>query len=245
MCTVTFIPSQEGYRLGMNRDEHRTRVKGVFSAPRTQGLTQVAGPTEPTGGMWTGANSFGVTYALLNWYSRPVADIQSPISRGKLVESVAWLPAEDEVQDYFVGQELGRFRPFRLVGIFGFEQKVREWCWDGLQLGLLEHSWKIRHWASSGFDEMGAQKVRGEVFKSISDQSNLNGSQWLRSFHRSHIPEKGAMSVCMHRSEAATVSYTEFFVEGGLATVNYFNGPPCEVERSVSAEIRLVPNRAY
>ncbi|MDA7645651.1 hypothetical protein N8642_04755 [bacterium] len=240
MCTVTFIPSREGYRVGMNRDEHRTRVKGVFSGPRTQGQTQVVGPAEPTGGMWIGANSFGVTYALLNWYSRPFDGIGKPISRGKLVESVAWLGAKNEVQAYLVGQELKRFRPFRLVGVFGAEKKVSEWCWDGIQLGLLEHSWKIRHWASSGFDELGAQQARRNVFESLSDSSELNGSQWLRSFHRSHLPEKGAMSVCMHRSEAATVSYTDFVVESGLVTVNYFDGPPCEVASSAEAEILLV-----
>jgi hypothetical protein len=244
MCTVTFIPSREGYRLGMNRDESRTRVKGVFSGPRTQGQSQVVGPSEPTGGMWTGANSFGVTYALLNWYSRPVAGIKDPISRGVLVEAVAWLDSKKEVQDHVARQELKRLRPFRLIGVFDAEKKVSEWCWNGLELGLLEHSWEARHWASSGYDEQGAQQARRSVFKSLSGTMDLDGSQWLRSFHRSHLPEKGAMSVCMHRSEAATVSYTEFVVESGLVTVNYFDGPLCQVDRSKTAKIALVPSRA-
>jgi len=194
--------------------------------------------------MWTGANSFGVTYALLNWYSRPVSGIKEPISRGKLVESVAWLGAEKEVQDHVAGQELKRFRPFRLVGVFGAEKKVSEWSWDGLELGVLEHSWESRHWASSGFDEAGAQQARRKVFDSLSDSQVSNGSQWLRSFHRSHLPVKGAMSICMHRSEAATVSYTEFVVERDLVTVNYFDGPLCEVESNAVVEIQLVPSRA-
>lgn len=230
--------------MGMNRDEQRTRVKGIFSEPRLQGRVRVAGPSEPSGGMWAGTNSFGVTYALLNWYARPFAEIQEPISRGVLVESVAWLGIPSEVQALIERQDLKRYRPFRLLGVFGAEKTLWEWRSDGTLFEVLKHSWERRHWASSGYDEAGAQQARKEVFITLSHSSELTGKEWLRSFHRNHLPEKGAMSVCMHRSEAATVSFTEFEIDRQLATVTYFNGPPCEVEQGGSVQIPVISRRS-
>jgi len=53
---------------------------------------------------------------------------------------------------------------------------------------------------------------------------------WLRRFHSSHAshaPEIGPYSICMHRNDAATVSYTEVVVSRRITRMRYQSGSPC------------------
>jgi hypothetical protein len=45
--------------------------------------------------------------------------------------------------------------------------------------------------------------------------------------HRSHGTERGPYSTCMHREDAATVSYTEVTVSRQRADMSYTPGTPC------------------
>ncbi|MCS1410311.1 MAG: hypothetical protein M2R45_03503 [Verrucomicrobia subdivision 3 bacterium] len=228
MCTVTFIPTPDGYRLGMNRDEQRTRAKGGFSDLRLKGLS-VLGPSEPTGGMWTCANATSSALALLNWYSKPVAPIKNPVSRGALVAALAGCRQSGETaKSQLFKQPLNRILPFRLIVVFGAEQSLREWRWDTEKVTFVDHSWSSRQWASSGYDEPAVQRSRQEVFERALSLEGAGEIEWLRSLHGSHEPTKGALSICMHRKEAATVSYTETDVDRERVRVRYCNGPLCE-----------------
>jgi hypothetical protein len=50
----------------------------------------------------------------------------------------------------------------------------------------------------------------------------------LRELHRSHLPEKGDLSVCMHRADAKTVSLTEVSFLSEERMLRYSLGSPCE-----------------
>jgi len=59
MCTLSFIPHLNGYAVGMNRDELRSRPRAL--APRyfeCNGVTAVY-PSEPLGGTWIAVNAYG------------------------------------------------------------------------------------------------------------------------------------------------------------------------------------------
>ena len=45
---------------------------------------------------------------------------------------------------------------------------------------------------------------------------------------KSHLPEPGAFSICMHREDAGTVSYTEIVIEDRLGIMRYHPGPLCD-----------------
>jgi hypothetical protein len=45
---------------------------------------------------------------------------------------------------------------------------------------------------------------------------------------RFHVPETGPFSTCMHRADAATVSYTEVVVSSRQAMMRHHAGAPCE-----------------
>ncbi|MEW6303391.1 MAG: hypothetical protein AB1705_07975, partial [Verrucomicrobiota bacterium] len=60
---------------------------------------------------------------------------------------------------------------------------------------------------------------------------------WLRGLHRSHEPARGPYCFCMHRADAATVSYTEVTVSRTMGTMRYWPGAPCCTEPGAASRI--------
>lgn len=234
MCTVIFIPTCGGCRLGMNRDELRTRAKGTFPAPRIVDGLPVLGPREPSGGAWICANAAAAAFALLNWHpaSAKAREPKNAVSRGTIVEAAAGCRHSAAVEAMLFRQPLPSIRPFRLLGVFSVGKTLREWRWDGRELCRLDCAWETRLWASSSLDERIAQQTRQAVFQSALSAIDVGSLRWLRSLHRTHLPEKGPFSICMHRKEAATISYTETEINGGRIRIRHMNGPPCASENS-------------
>ena len=53
-------------------------------------------------------------------------------------------------------------------------------------------------------------------------------SDGLEAYHRSHYPEKGPFSVCVHRKDVQTVSLTTIEVNSHDVVMRYMDGFPCE-----------------
>lgn len=246
MCTVIFMPTCGGCRLGMNRDELRTRAKGAFPAPRIVGGLSVLGPREPSGGSWICANAAAAVFALLNWHpaqktSAKTKEPKNAVSRGTIVEVVAGCRQPAAVQTMLSNQPLSRIRPFRLLGIFSTGKTLREWRWNGRELSRLNFAWEPRLWASSSLDEATARQARQAIFQSALSAKDVGSLRWLRSLHRTHLPEKGSFSICMHRKEAATLSYTETEINGGRIRIRHLNGPPCASENPGNRQNKAFP----
>jgi hypothetical protein len=249
MCTLTFVARRKGYALGMNRDEKRARAAALPPS-----IQHIAGgkallPSEPGGGTWIGANDFGATFALLNWYSVAKTVNGAAISRGQIVRAVLGATSQPSAQRILDANSLGRVNPFRLVGIFP-DRTIVEWRWDLSRLETKPHEWKGATWISSGYDEPGAEMSRRQNFATALDQLSAGTLPWLRRLHRCHQPTAGPYSTCMHRAEAVTVSYTEVMVTGAAATVRYTPGAPCcnrksFVERLSLRQAPLVRNQSW
>jgi len=52
----------------------------------------------------------------------------------------------------------------------------------------------------------------------------------LFEYHRSHEPERGPFSVCMHRDDAQTVSFSRIVVESSRIEFFYSAGSPCSTD---------------
>ena len=227
MCTVTFMPRRDGYCLGMNRDEKRSRPKGLPPAERNIHGRLVVYPSEPDGGTWIASNNTGASLALINWYSATARTRANTISRGKIIPSLCTADTAALVHAGLAAIPLDRINPFRLIGVFPSSKEIIEWRWDLKELIRKDHRWRAQQWISSGFDESAAQKSRNKVFKQAQAQKSVETIGWLRRLHRSHLPLVGPFSTCMHRDDAATVSYTEISVRRGSATMRHICGPPC------------------
>jgi hypothetical protein len=228
MCTVTFIPRPNGYSLAMNRDEKRTRLEALPPVRRNKEGRTVVYPSEPGGGTWIALNDSGACLALINWYSVTARVESGVISRGQLVSSVTAAGARERVDVGLTDLPLDRINPFRLIGVFRASRDVVEWRWDLKELVRRQHRWRAQQWISSGFDEPTAQQIRGKTFRLSQDKKSSGNLPWLRRLHRSHLPEPGPFSTCMHRADASTVSYTEITVLQRQATMRYRPGPPCQ-----------------
>lgn len=228
MCTVTFMARRHGYALGMNRDEKLSRAKGLPPKLRTVKGTKVLGPAEPGGGTWITLNETGVTLALINWYSVAARVQRNPVSRGEAVNVVKATDSPDSANSALQGLPLGQINPFRLIGIFPATGEITEWRWDLKRLAQMNHRWETQQWISSGFDEPSAQRVRGKTFDQALRQRSAGRLDWLRRLHGSHSPQLGPFSTCMHRTDAATVSYTEVVVSPLEVAMRYHPCSPCQ-----------------
>ncbi|MEI6197802.1 MAG: NRDE family protein [Verrucomicrobiota bacterium] len=227
MCTVSFIARKKGYALAMNRDEKLARVEGLPPSTKIIGGRIVLAPSEPGGGTWIALNDGGATLALINWYSITARVSEEIVSRGMVVNATS-AAATPKVAEVTLNQlPLKQINPFRLIGVFPATNEIVQWSWDLKKLARRNHPWQAQQWISSGFDEPTAQRIRSQAFRSALQQRSAGSLPWLRRLHRSHSPETGPFSTCMHRADAATVSYTEAVISPGKAFMRYHAGPPC------------------
>lgn len=241
MCTITFIARRNGYALGMNRDERRARVAGL--PPRLTRLNghSILAPSEPSGGTWMGVNDTGATLALINWYAMATRVAGQAASRGEVVKRA--LPSDSPALVDATLRELplACVNPFRLFGVFPNCEALVEWRWNLQQLERRDHRWRTNAWISSGFDESGAQQTRGRTFSDALRQASAGSTDWLRRLHQSHGPQCGPYSTCMHRKDAATVSYAEVRVSRHKASMRYTPGAPCCTAPTPDIHLQLHP----
>ena len=243
MCTVTFIARRQGYCLGMNRDEKLTRPAGLPPARKNVNGRAVLCPSEPSGGTWIALNDSGACLALINWYSVTQRVGRNSITRGEVVKIVCAADSPDAANARLNTLLLERINPFRLIGIFPAAGEVVEWRWDLKQVVRKKASWMTQQWISSGFDEPVAQRVRGGTFRRAFQHTSAPRLSWLRKLHSSHAPRVGPFSTCMHRADAATVSYTEITVSPKAAMMRYHAGAPCKTSTSSTERLRLRLNQ--
>jgi hypothetical protein len=239
MCTVSFLPRAQGFYLAMNRDEKRDRVASLPPEVVELESHRAIFPSEPTGGTWISANDSGVCLALINWHRIQCNPKNDTLSRGLVVKELAGKSTAKELVAAVKKLPVGKLRPFRLIAILPPERRVIEWRWNLKRLAIHNHEWERRHWFSSGFDERRAEVERQRVCDAATPQKSAERVSWLRQLHRSHAPKRGPFSICMHRPDAATVSYTEVSISASRATMRYKAGPCCSKERMISRTISL------
>jgi hypothetical protein len=225
MCSLSFHPTSRGFLLAMNRDEQRERPLA-----RPPGEYLVAGlrtiyPSEPDGGTWIGGNEHGVVLALLNWYAIPAPAGSGSPSRGTIIPALLGSPTAKETGIRLASLPLKTIKPFRLFTFSGHEHLIVESRWDGARLEEFGHPWIKRHSFSSGFDELRATSIRAATCEQHA--ARISTKEDLLDLHRSHHPEKGPFSLCMHRDDAQTVSCTLFEWSMARLSIDYLDGLPC------------------
>ena len=184
-------------------------------------------PSEPGGGTWIALNAAGVTFALINWYAIAARAGKNSVSRGGVVNAVCAVTSPAAASEILAALPLARMNSFRLIGVFPATQEIFQWQWDLKKLVRKTHRWQTQQWISSGFAEPTAQRIRSETFRRALRQKSAGSLDWLRRLHRSHAPQAGPFATCMHRADAATVSYTETVVTSNAVVMRHQNVAPC------------------
>ena len=238
MCTLTFIPKPQGYLLGMNRDERLTRELALPPVASTNLNVSAVYPRESGGGAWIGSNSAGITFALLNQNPGPHARVKER-SRGEIIPALLGSVHFPEAMRHF--QKLGLQGRVAICScrVFSRGQTISQCRWDGKELEFVRIGWDVRHWFSSGVSDEMARKVRGNTCYEAWRRRDAGSAEWLRGLHASHAPARGSFSVCVHRPDAATVSYTEVALTGTELTMRYHAGHPCQALGRFDSEVVL------
>jgi Transport and Golgi organisation 2 len=228
MCTLTVVTNNETYLIAMNRDEKIKRSAGFPLDIYEVGSARVIYPCDESGGTWLAVNEYGTTLALLNWNDVAASGILAKTrSRGQVIPALIGSRSLSDLHDVIHLSNFEGMLPFRLVGVFPFEQQIWEWRWDAKQVDSQLHLWQSRHWFSSSLSDERAKSLRGAACRRAQNASDAGSVPWLRRLHASHATGPGPFSLCVHRDDVKTLSFSEVSVTGKLIDMHHFRGSPC------------------
>ncbi|MEQ9022547.1 MAG: NRDE family protein [Pseudomonadales bacterium] len=232
MCTLTWGYSQDGYHIHFNRDESRLRPKGTSPDLHIQNGVRFLAPIDPQAqGSWILCNQHGFSACLLNNYI-DITPVDGQRSRGLLVRDLSCALNINEAISRISAEDISRYQPF---DAFLFDRtECCEVNWNGRQMRINPETELRGFKSSSGFDAANVIAGRRSQFQQVGENRDS-----LRDFHRSHFPEKSAYSVCMHREDACTQSYTEILITAKTAKMSYIDGSPCSGILSGELELPL------
>lgn len=237
MCTVSWLHQDDGYQLLCNRDEKRERKEAAPPRVEKFGHITVVTPRDgDAGGSWIAVNEFGVSVCLLNGANlsgHPAARTPGAwrTSRGTLLMSLTDASSSREVCERVWQSDLTPVAPFTLVALEpGQPAAVVEW--DGEERAVLLNGEPYMPLTSSSFDAPGAQVRRQTEFHRLTGSGRGLSAETLVAFHESHGEgHADAYTPCMHRADAATVSFSRITVQREAIDFFYTPGAPCESPR--------------
>lgn len=219
MCTASWLIGPDGYDLLFNRDELRTRPPAL--PPRLgerKGMRYLA-PLDPQGGgTWIAANESGLCLFLLN--RRPDREPREPqASRGLIPLALIDAAVIGEVGRRAGALDLGRYRPFTLGAMVpGGPPVVFAWTGEAFE-------------PTDGRPPLVSSSVGDESLFAERRATYPEEPLTLRkllAYQRGHGFGPSAASVCMHRQDAQTVSFSRVRVAGDRVRLGYAPGAPCE-----------------
>ncbi len=221
MCTLSWLYTPAGCEIFFNRDEQRARADAL---PLTV-KNGAAYPVDPQGGgTWIGANASGLAFALLNFYQGCLPNgkdgkVSKLISRGAIITRLVKCESLCDVKMTFEVFDLTQFAPFSLCVFTPISQVL--WQWTGSKLHIDPTIVSPMTSSSVHFDEVHASRLHEYArLPAITRQS-------LFEYHTRHQPEKSYKSVCMHRRDAKSVSFTHINLQPNQAVMRYHNHSPC------------------
>ena len=245
MCTLSWVRHDEGYTVLFNRDERRTRSPGLPPSVQMRSGVRFLAPRDPDGGgSWAAVNDHRIALCILNQYDVPRASIAQPISRGLLLLSLADLSSQAEVWNRVKSSGLMQYAPFTLAA---FEPGLPALLlsWDGHGLSDQTHGSTGLVITSSSVAQQEADQSRRRLFEEAL-AVGATSEDVLDRLHRSHLPAEGALSVCMHREDAETVSLTKIAAGRSGVALSYVPGAPCRAQAPVILSLAVrAPSSAY
>jgi len=186
MCTVTYLPFQQGFVLTHNRDEAPARSPQHISRVSGGGCTLIFPKDAQAGGAWIAAARDGRTACLLNG-AFVKHQRQPPYRRSRglmLLDFFEW-PDPDT---FFEQYDLTAIEPFTFL--FFRPPTVTEFRWDGTRRHRTDLPPEQPHfWCSATLYPPDKQIVREAVFR-----------RWLQNNPPFEVPRLPASIFRLHRS---------------------------------------------
>ncbi|WP_431215499.1 NRDE family protein [Puia sp. P3] len=236
MCTVTFVPSAEGFYLTSNRDERAGR--GIAQPPKvySDGPEGLIYPKDPdAGGSWIVMKESGSAAVLLNGaFLRHQRRSRYRISRGLVLLEII---RETDPLAHFRDMDLEDVEPFTLILLS--DGTLRDCRWDGIRKYVLTPDPERPHiWSSVTLYDEAAAKERMQWFEEWCRGRKSPASADVIQFHRSAGKGDIRNDLVMNRDDRLfTVSVTSIVRANGDSRMVY-NDLKSGIDAAVSFDNR-------
>lgn len=226
MCTVTFIPTNEGFYFTSSRDEKASRSTIPPTTYNVDGVELVFPKDELAGGTWIASNPHGKTACLLNGaFVNHHKGKHYDRSRGLiLLESFNYAT----ISEFCNKVELNNIEPFTLLTLdyqFGTLNAFYELRWDGKKkyLKKLSHT-DNQIWSSATLYTAPIQEVRQSVFKRWIQKHYDFEDKMILNFHNRKHGLNGDEDILMKgKGDLRTLTISQIHVQQNNAVFNYFD----------------------
>lgn len=223
MCSVSWLATAGALDLFFNRDEQRTRAPGLPPVSGDRNNIRFFFPVDgKAGGTWIAANDRGLVACLLNHYA---ADARSSVitnaSRGAIIPGLIDASTPAEAADRMTPLAAAPQRPFLLLLLHHDHPAIRL-TWNGTNLARESLDPARGFLTTSSFRTTEVVPSRHAVAAATDWDPDS-----LIALHASHCPERGPFSICMHRPDARTVSFTRIHSGPNEVRLDYHADAPC------------------
>ena len=241
MCTVTYIPKQDGFFFTSNRDEQPTRETISPAYYNEQGVNLFYPKDKIAGGTWIGLSENNRLVCLLNGgfvYHNPLT--KYPKSRGVVVKTILMSANLLEVLDNI---DLMGVAPFTLIVLDWEEQtKMYElvWCREQKHIRKLDVG-ESYIWSSSTLYNEEMKADRNLWFKE-QILSRLEITQdTVIAFHQNEVLGTLETAPKMKRDKVETISTTQVSKKKDVLGLKYYDYTKdiVQVYERVFSEVKL------
>jgi Transport and Golgi organisation 2 len=222
MCTVSYIPTNNGYVLTSNRDEHFSRPHAELPNKKQYQEEGIWYPKDGgAGGSWIALKQDGNSAVLLNGaFEKHIKEAKYRKSRGLIFLSII---KQDNLLHGFTTEKLDGIEPFTLIvknakGLF-------ECNWDGKNKHLQEKDRSLAHiWSSCTLYNQEVRLKRGSYFSNWFINNSIPSVAQIVEMHQSSPFPNNAENFMMQRSDGiSTVSITCIKVDSEQSEINYLD----------------------
>jgi uncharacterized protein with NRDE domain len=200
MCTITYLPTPNGYITTQNRDESPLRERAVFPVRQSTSNSEIVFPKDPEGqGSWFVANKNGETLCIMNsvfHFDKTSADFKH--SRGLVPFHYLQFNSVDQFKNNY---EFDGIQGFTLV--ICAQTVIHEIEWDEKKVVHNKFEPKPLIFQSNPLYNPNQKKKRAQWFEYwLRD----NPTDEILNFHTLQFEENKAESILMDREVVKTVS---------------------------------------
>lgn len=222
MCTVTYIPTNSGYFLTSNRDEHFSRPHAKLPNSNQYQEDGIWYPKDGgAGGSWIALKQDGTSAVLLNGaFEKHIKQAKYKQSRGLVFLSIVKQP---DILLGFSIENLEEIEPFTLI--IKTQKGLFECNWDGQNKHQREKDRFIAHiWSSCTLYNLEIRLKRESYFSTCLKINSAPSAAQILEIHQSRPFPNNAENFMMERSDGiSTVSITCLKVDSEKSEIKYLN----------------------
>lgn len=226
MCTVTYIPTADGFYLTFSRDEKASRATIPPTKYQADGIDLIYPKDEVAGGTWIASDYNGRTVCLLNGaFLNHAKQDRYLQSRGLiLLESFK----HKNAYEFSNAINLNEVEPFTMISLnylSGNPVALTEFRWDGKNKHLIVLDISERQiWSSATLYSPHIQLVRAELFKAWTEQFSSRDDCNILDFHyRKHGLHSSDDILMKGAGDLMTLSITQVACINGKSALRYFD----------------------